>query len=89
MPESILIEEQKERNAGDCYPNQYTPIVPNGKRCQFTGLGHGRLYQLLDGPAKGKVRVASLRHGDATRGTRLFHVGDMLRYLDSLAAKNT
>lgn len=66
-------------------PDKYSPVPPNGKRCEFCGLGHSRLYQLLDGPAKPFVRVASLRQPGKKRGTRLFHVGDLLRYLDGLA----
>ena len=63
------------------------PIPANGKKCDFTGLGHGRLYQLLNGPARAFVRVASLRAPGAKRGSRLFHVGDLLNYLDRLAAE--
>jgi len=67
--------------------DRYSPIPPNGKKCEFTGLGHSRLYQLLNGPAKAFVRVASLREPGAKRGSRLFHVGDLLNYLDRLAAE--
>jgi hypothetical protein len=31
------------------------------------------------------VRVVSLREEGAKRGTTLFHVGDLMRYLDKLA----
>jgi hypothetical protein len=69
------------------YPNRYAPIRPNGKRCEFTGLRHAKLYHLLSagGPVRKKVRVANLRTPGATLGQNLFHVGDMLRYLDELA----
>jgi hypothetical protein len=67
--------------------DRYSPIPANGKKCEFTGLGHARLYQLLNGPAKDFVRVASLREPGKKRGTRLFHVGDLLAYLDRLAAE--
>lgn len=62
-------------------------IPPNGKRCEFTGLGQAKLYTVLGagGPARRKVRVANLRTPGATRGQTLFHVGDMLRFLDELA----
>jgi hypothetical protein len=68
------------------YPDRYAQFPANGRRCEFSGLGHGRFYQLLDGPAKDHVRVASLKEPGKKRGTRLFHVGDLLRYLDGLAA---
>jgi hypothetical protein len=70
------------------YPNRYVTIPPNGRRCEFTGLGHAKLYQILsvDGIARSKVRVANLRMPGAARGQTLFHVGDMLRFLDELAS---
>ena len=76
-------------NPCDGYPNRYAPIPPNGKRCEFTGLGHAKLYTVLTagGPARKKVRVANLRTTGASRGQTLFHVGDMLRFLDDLAAE--
>src|SRR5260370_37543836 len=67
--------------------DRYAQFPANGRRCEFTGLGHSRFYQLLDGPAKDHVRVASLKEPGKKRGTRLFHVGDLLRYLDGLATK--
>ena len=76
----------KKSNASE-FPDRYAPIPPNGRKCEFSGLGHARLYQLLDGAAKPFVRVASLREPGARRGTRLFHVGDLLRYFDRLAAE--
>jgi hypothetical protein len=85
MSKTIVIEEcGPEREE---YPNRYAPIPPNGKRCEFTGLGHAKLYQVLgvSGPVRKKVRVANLRTPGASRGQTLFHVGDMLRYLDELA----
>lgn len=75
------------RSGSDTFPDRYAPIPPNGKKCEFTGLGHARLYQLLNGPAKAFVRVASLREPDAKRGTRLFHVGDLLNYFNRLAVE--
>jgi hypothetical protein len=36
----------KAEAAGN-YPNRYVPIPPNGKRCEFTGLQHAKLYHLL------------------------------------------
>ena len=70
------------------YPNRYTPIPPNGKRCEVTGMKHAKLYHILNvgGIARNKVRVANLRSPGTSRGQTLFHVGDMLRFLDELAA---
>jgi hypothetical protein len=71
------------------YPDRYTPIPANGLRCEFTGLRHAKLYHLLSagGPVRKRVRVANLRTPGAKRGQTLFHVGDMLRYLDELAGE--
>jgi hypothetical protein len=67
--------------------DRWSPIPPNGQRCQFTGLKHAKLYHLLsgDGHARKRVRVVSLRTPGAKRGQTLFRVGDMLQYLDELA----
>jgi len=53
-------------------------------------LGHAKLYHILSagGIVRRKVRVANLRTPGAARGQTLFHVGDMLRFLDELAESN-
>lgn len=68
---------------------RWSPIPPNGQSCQFTGLKHAKLYHLLGdgGLAKKHVRVVNLRTPGANRGQTLFHVGDMLRFLDALSRK--
>ena len=82
---TVQIDEAVSDQAS--YPNRYVTIPPNGRRCEFTGLGHAKLYQILgpNGVARRHVRVANLRTPGAARGQTLFHVGDMLRYLDALA----
>jgi len=67
--------------------DRWSPIPPNGRSCQFTGLKHAKLYHLLSagGLARKHVRVANLRTPGAKRGQTLFHVGDMLRFLDGMA----
>ena len=67
--------------------DRWSPIPPNGQRCQFTGLKHAKLYHLLsgDGHVRKRVRVVNLRTPGATRGQTLFHVGDMLQFLDEMA----
>ena len=67
----------------------YHAIVPNGQRCPVTGLKHGKLYELLskEGAARGVVRVAHLVGPGSKRGITLFHVGDMLDFLDGLASE--
>jgi hypothetical protein len=69
------------------YPNRYTSIPTNGDICPVTGLKHAKLYSMLSkgGDAYGKVRVASLREPGKQRGKTVFHVGDMLRFLDEKA----
>ena len=67
--------------------DRWSPIPPNGKSCQFTGLKHAKLYHLLGGGgiARPHVRVVNLRTPGAKRGQTLFHVGDMLQFLDTLS----
>lgn len=83
---AVMIEDGAPERPAE-YPNRYTTIPPNGRRCEWTGLGHAKLYQVLgpSGIARAKVRVANLRMPGAARGQTLFHVGDMLRFLDELA----
>ena len=71
------------------YPNCYAAIPPNGKVCSWTGLRHTHLYTLLSegGTARSFVRVVSLREPGASKGKTLFHVGDMMRFLGELAAR--
>ena len=73
--------------AAEEYPNSYAPIPANGQLCPYTGLKHAHLYKLLGdgGSAREFVRVVSLRDPKARHGKTLFHVGDMLRFLNTLA----
>jgi hypothetical protein len=86
----LLIEiPEPPKQAADThnYPNCYAAIPPNGKGCQHTGLKHSQLYKLLGqcGAARRYVRVANLKDPGASKGKTVFHVGDMLRYLDWVA----
>jgi hypothetical protein len=45
------------------------------------------MYRLLDGLAKPHVRTANLREPGRSRGKRLFHVGDLLNFLDSISTQ--
>jgi len=71
------------------YPDTWTEIPPNGKVCAHTGLKHAKLYTLLGkgGLARPYVRVANLRAPGARQGKTIFHVGDMLAFLDAWAAQ--
>jgi hypothetical protein len=84
---TTVVMEQEQMTRPAVYPNRYATIPPNGRRCEFTGLGHAKLYHILSakGVARRQVRVANLRTPGAARGQTLFHVGDMLRFLDELA----
>ena len=86
---TVQIDETAAASLAD-YPNCYRVIPPNGRRCDFTGLGHAKLYQVLgpNGMARPHVRVVNLRTPGAARGQTLFHVGDMLRFLDGLAQES-
>ena len=82
---TLVIEEPSESASQQM--DRWCPIPPNGKSCQFTGLKHAKLYHLLEsgGVVRKHVRVVNLRTPGAARGQTLFHVGDMLQYLDKLA----
>ena len=73
------------------YPNCYACLPPNTKAsmCPHTGLRHAHLAKLLKpgGMAAAHVRVVTLREPGARRGKTLFHLGDMLQWLDDLATK--
>jgi hypothetical protein len=73
------------------YPNSYASLPPNVKSalCPHTGLRHAHLGKLLKpgGLAAAHVRTVMLRQPGARHGKTLFHVGDMLRWLDGLAAQ--
>ena len=84
---TFVVEEPSA--AGSQQIDRWCPIPPNGRSCQFTGLKHAKLYHLLaaGGLARKRVRVVNLRTPGAKRGQTLFHVGDMLQFLDSLASE--
>lgn len=87
-PMAHTIEIESEIAApGAEYPNSYATIPTNGTICPHTGLKHAHLYKLLGdcGNARSYVRTIQLRSPGARHGKTLFHVGDMLRYLDYLA----
>lgn len=72
------------------YPQAYAalPVNNNGSLCPHTGLRHAHLAKLLrpGGLAAGYVRVVALKEPGARHGKTLFHIGDMLRWLDFLAS---
>jgi len=74
---------------GGNYANLYRAIPRNGEICPFSGLKHARLYKLLSegGIARAHVRVVQLKEPGAAKGVTLFHVGDLMQFLDRLAAE--
>jgi hypothetical protein len=78
-----------KRNESVSHRDIWTEIPPNGRTCPYTGLKHAKLYSLLGkgGLARAHVRVANLRDPGAKQGKTIFHVGDMLRFLDGLSAR--
>jgi hypothetical protein len=82
---TLVIEDTEPAPSREA--DRWSPIPPNGRSCEFTGLKHAKLYDLLggDGIARGHVRVVNLRTPGAKRGQTLFHVGDMLTFLSRLA----
>jgi hypothetical protein len=65
------------------------PVNTKGIVCPHTGLRHAHLAKLLKpgGMAAAYVRVVKLREPGAKQGKTLFHIGDMLKWLDDLAAQ--
>lgn len=87
MDETKLELPVSGRNEDCAYPDRYTHIPPNRGMCTYTGLKHSHLYKLLGrgGRARDYVRVVTLREPRARHGKTLFHIGDMLRFLDLVA----
>src|SRR4051812_19873675 len=79
-----LAASERESAGSPGHPNCYSAIPPNSKTCVYTGLKHAHLYALLTGKgaARPYVRVANLKEPGSSKGKTLFHVGDMLRFLD-------
>jgi hypothetical protein len=90
-PTDILIEVPGADicKQGGNYANFYRAIPRNGEICPFSGLKHARLYKLLSegGVARAHVRVVQLKEPGAAKGVTLFHVGDLMQFLDRLAAE--
>jgi hypothetical protein len=85
--DAAIVTENTQPQDYRRYENRYVPVPPNGKTCPISGLKHAHLYRLLlRGPAGRHVRVVSLREPGATRGRLLYHAGDFLHWLDTLAA---
>ena len=80
--------QTEESEASTTYPDIWCEIPPNGKVCPHTGLKHAKLYSMFarGGLARNYVRVANLRNPGAKQGKTLFHLGDMRRFLDKVAA---
>lgn len=84
----IQVPDAEILQPGEMYPNLYRPIPANGKACHYTGLKHARLYKLLNNSSARKtIRVVQLRDPGAAKGVTLYHVGDLMLFLDRLAAQ--
>lgn len=59
---------------------------PKGGTEHYSGLTRGMLYRL---DAERKIRSVSIREPGALKGCRLFDLGSILSYLDSLDAEPT
>jgi hypothetical protein len=46
----------------------------------YSGLSRAKLYDLV---GRGKIRSSSLREPGQIKGTRLFHLGSILEYIES------
>lgn len=68
----------------DLVPARWSRVPPNGMRCEFTGLSHGGVYELLERAGK-QILVAQLRMPDECRATRLVWLPSLHQYLLGLA----
>ncbi len=76
--------------AGSSSLNRYAPVPRNGQQCCISGFGHTRFYQKVsNGPGREHVRILDTKSPGQKRGTKFFHVGDLLAWLDSLATKGS
>ena len=89
MKFEIQTNQTDTSNNPKTYPDTWQEIPPNGQTCAHTGLKHAKLYTLLGkgGLARNHVRVANLREPGAKQGKTIFHLGDMMRFLDELSAQ--
>lgn len=85
----LEVKEAASNYDGKGYPNCYRTIPSNGEICTYSGLKHAKLYKMLseNGCARPYVRTVQLRDPGAAKGVTLYHVGDLMRYLDKLAAE--
>ena len=68
--------------------NRYLPVPKNGQQCAISGFGHARFYQkVINGGGRKHVRILDLKEPGQTRGTKFYHAGDLLSWLNSLATK--
>jgi hypothetical protein len=77
-PTTVMIE-QEPMTRPVVYPNRYATIPPNGRRCEFTGLKHAKLYHILGpgGIARRKVRVANLLHRGSSSNASTVNINRM------------
>lgn len=68
--------------------NRFLPVPKNGVFCPVSGFGHARFYQqVVNGPGRKHVRILDLKQPGQTRGTKFYHAGDLMRWLESLCER--
>lgn len=68
--------------------NRYLPVPKNGALCPVSGFGHARFYsKVINGSGRDHVRILDLKEPGQSRGTKFYHAGDLLAWLDSLATR--
>ena len=87
-PTQIKPREASALALRDPRPVGWVRMPKGAAKCAYCGLGRSSLFQLLRS-LKGKVRVADLRVGKETRGSRLYHAGDLHRVLIELAIEQS
>jgi len=66
--------------------NRYLPTPKNGNQCPISGMGHARFYaKVINGEGRKHVRIVDMKEPNQSRGTKFYHAGDLLCWLNSLA----
>lgn len=67
-------------------PDAYLPVPPNDKTCPFSGRGHHWFYKtIINGPARKHIRLIHDIQPKGKRGTWMYHIGDLIDFLNGLA----
>ena len=68
--------------------DRYLPAPKNGQHCPVSGMGHARFYtKVINGEGRNHVRIVDMKEPNQSRGTKFYHAGDLLSWLNSIAER--